>query len=191
METAKLSDNFYDEIKPRLHERIGQELRGAKHVLDLGCGDCELVQYLADTYGQQVTGIDISGESFPDVLEIAKAGKNVRCIHKDVANLEFLYGTVDAVIIMWALHEMKQPQTVLRQAYRALRPGGEILIVEFPRDSLAQRLWNENYYHREEIVKLLREAGFENIQSKLIERKQIMWFKATAIEMLAMNAKKQ
>ena len=190
MSAAKLPDNFYDKIKPHLHKRIGRELYSAQHVLDLGCGDCELARYLADTYDQQVTGVDTSDESFPSYKDITKNNKNIRCIRADAENLEPFYGTMDAVVTMWALHEMQRPQTVLRQAYRALRPGGEILIVEFPRDSLAQRLWNENYYYREEIVKLLREAGFENIQSKLIERKQIMWFKA-ASKILAMNAKKQ
>jgi ubiquinone/menaquinone biosynthesis C-methylase UbiE len=175
METAKLSENFYDKIKPRLHECIGRELRAAKRVLDLGCGDCELVRYLADTYGQQVTGIDISGESFPDHQKIAKAGKNVRCIRKDANNLKFLYGTVDAVIIMWALHEMKQPWTVLRQAYCVLRPGGKVLVVEFPRNSLAQKLWNENYYTSKELAGFLRKAGFKDIRAKRIEHKQILW----------------
>ncbi len=40
-----------------------------------------------------------------------------------------------------------------REAKRVLRLGGEVLIVDFPRCSLAQRLWNEDYYttrHREE-----------------------------------------
>jgi ubiquinone/menaquinone biosynthesis C-methylase UbiE len=175
METAKLSENFYDKIKPRLHERIGRELRRAKRVLDLGCGDCELARYLADTYGQQVTGIDISGESFPDYQEIAKAGRNVRCIHKDAANLEFIYGTLDAVVIMWALHEMKNPQVVLQEAHRVLRPGGEVLIIEFPRDSLAQKLWNENYYTSKELADSLCKAGFEDICARRIERKQILW----------------
>ena len=175
METSKLTENFYDKIKPQLHECIGRELRGAKHVLDLGCGDCELVRYLADTYGQQVTGIDISGEGFPDYQEIAKAGKNVICIRKDAANLEFLYGTVDAVIIMWALHEMKNPQAVLQEARRVLRPGGKVLVVEFPSNSLAQKLWNENYYTSEELVDSLRKAGFKDIRAKRIEHKQILW----------------
>ena len=175
METSKLTENFYDKIKPQLHECIGRELRGAKRVLDLGCGDCELVRYLADTYGQQVTGIDVSDESFPDYQEIAKAGRNVRCIRKDAANLEFLCGTVDAVIIMWALHEMKNSRAILQEAHRVLRPGGKILIVEFPRNSLAQKLWNENYYTIKELTGFLRKAGFEDIRAKRIEHKQILW----------------
>jgi demethylmenaquinone methyltransferase/2-methoxy-6-polyprenyl-1,4-benzoquinol methylase len=175
METTKSSENFYDRIKPRLHERIGLELRGAKRVLDLGCGDCELVRYLADTYGQQVTGIDISGESFPDYQEIAKAGKNVRCIRKDANNLEFIYETLNAVVIMWALHEMRNPQAVLKEAHRVLRPDGEVLVVEFPYNSLAQKLWNENYYTSKELADSLRKAGFRDVQAKRIECKQILW----------------
>jgi len=32
---VKLSDNFYDKIKPRLYQRVGKELRLAYRVLDL------------------------------------------------------------------------------------------------------------------------------------------------------------
>ena len=169
-----MSEIFYDEIKPRLHERIGRELQGDKHVLDLGCGNCELVRYLAETCGRQVIGIDISSEKFPRYKELAKAGTNMKCIRKDAVNLEFLYA-MDAVVIMWALHEMEQPLSVLQEAHRVLRPGGKVLIVEFPRNSLAQKLWNENYYTSRELAGYLRKAGFENIRAKQIERKQILW----------------
>jgi len=64
MDPAKLSENFYDKIKPRLYQRLGRELHSANHVLDIGCGNCELVGYLSETYGQKVTGIDISSVGF-------------------------------------------------------------------------------------------------------------------------------
>ncbi len=158
-----------------MHQRIGRELRSAQHIFDLGCGDCELVRYLADTYGQQVTGIDISGRSFPSYEDIAK--NNIKCIRKNAESLGFFRCSIDAVVIMWALHEMEHPQNVLRQAHRVLKRGGKILIVEFPRGSLAQRLWNENYYSGVELENLLCETGFENVQTELIERKQILWIK--------------
>jgi len=176
MVVAKLSDNFYDKIKPRLYQRIGRELRLACRVLDLGCGDCELVHYLADTYGQQVIGVDVSGESFPSYQDIAKKDKNIRCIRKDAAQLSFMRNeTVDAVVMSWALHEMKYPQAVLQEAHRVLRPGGKVLVVEFPHNSLAQKLWNENYYTSKELVDSLRKAGFKDIRAKRIEHKQILW----------------
>jgi len=176
MSPAKLTDNFYDEIKPRLHERIGQELRLAYRVLDLGCGACELAQYLSETYGQKVTGVDISSSSFPNSRNITKNTKRIRCIRKDAARLNFIRNeTIDAVIVSWALHEMKNSQAVLQEAHRVLRPGGKVLVVEFPRNSLAQKLWNENYYTNKELADSLRKAGFEDIRAKQIERKQILW----------------
>ena len=42
-----LGEDFYKRMKPRLHKRIGRELRLARHVLDFGCGSCDLVRYLA------------------------------------------------------------------------------------------------------------------------------------------------
>jgi len=176
MVVAKLPDNFYEKIKLRLYQRIGRELRLAYRVLDLGCGACELAQYLSETYGQKVTGVDISANSFPNNRNITKNTKHIRCIRKDGAQLSFILNkTIDAVVMSWALHEMKYPQAVLQEAHRVLRPGGKVLVVEFPRNSLAQKLWNENYYTNKELVDSLRKAGFEDIRAKRIEHKQILW----------------
>jgi len=176
MSPAKLSDNFYDKVKPRLYQRVGQELRLAYRVLDLGCGACELAQYLSETYGQKVTGVDISANSFPNNRNITKNTKRIRCIRKDATRLTFIRNeTIDAAIIFWALHEMKNSQAILQEAHRVLRPGGKVLVVEFPHNSLARKLWNENYYTSEELADSLRKAGFKDIRAKRIENKQILW----------------
>ena len=176
MTSAKLSDNFYDKIKPRLYQRLGRELRLAYRVLDLGCGACELAQYLSETYGQKVTGVDISTNSFPNNRNITRNTRRTRCIRKDAARLTFIRNEmIDAAIIFWALHEMKNPQAILQEAHRVLRPGGKVLVVEFPRDSLARKLWNEDYYTNKELTSSLRKAGFKDIQAKRIEHKQILW----------------
>jgi len=176
MSPAKLSDNFYDKIKPRLYQRAGKELRLAYRVLDLGCGACELAKYLSGTYGQKVTGVDISGDGFPNRRNVTKNTKHIRCIRKNAAQLTFIRDeTIDAAIIFWALHEMKNYQAILQEANRVLRPGGKILIVEFPRNSLAQKLWNEDYFTIKELTSSLHEAGFKDVRTKRIEYKQILW----------------
>jgi len=170
-----MPDNFYEQIKPRLHRRIGREVRVAHRVLDVGCGSCDLVRYLAGSYGQDVTGVDISDGSFPSRRHTAE-GSHYHCLKRDAAHLGFAKDeSADAVVAMWALHEMAKPGEILQEAHRVLRPGGEIFVVDFPRDSLAQRLWNEDYYQPSEVDALLREAGFEQVQVRLIEREQVMW----------------
>ena len=175
MNKAEQTTNFYDQIKPRLQKRIGREVRLAKRVLDLGCGSCDLVRHLAMTYGQDVTGVDISERSFPSRRRTAD-GSCFHCFKRAAATMDFATeGSVAAVVTMWALHEMENPRAVLRETYRVLRPGGDILVIEFPRDSLAQRLWNEDYYRPNEVKAMLRAAGFQNVQARLIERGQVMW----------------
>ena len=167
--------NFYDRIKPRLYRRIGHEVRLAGRVLDLGCGACELVQYLAQAYGQNVTGVDISSADFPKRRRSSKNAR-IRCVRRDATHLDFAANeSVDAVVVMWALHEMKHARKILREAKRVLRPGGEILIVEFPRDSLAQRLWGEDYYSPEELAAMLDNAEYQETTARLIERRRLIW----------------
>ena len=175
MSREALTDGFYDRIKPRLHRRIGRELRLASRVLDLGCGSCELVQYLADTYHQQVTGVDVSSESFPKRRH-SQGEVRFRCVRQTATKLKFAADeSVDAVILFWALHEMERPDAILAEAYRVLRPGGEMLIVEFPRDSLAKKFWNEGYFSIEQVKRMLSKNKFDEVRVQLIEQKQIMW----------------
>jgi len=56
-----------------------------------------------------------------------------------------------------------------------LRPGGKLLVVDFPKGSLAQRLWSEDYYRPDEVKCLLKEAGFSDIRVRLIEQGQVIW----------------
>ena len=80
--------------------------------------------------------------------------------------------------MMWALHEMKRPRVVLAETRRLLRPGGKLLVVDFPKNSLAQRLWNEKFFRPDEVECLLEKAGFSDIQVRLIERGQVIWARA-------------
>ena len=173
--TKQLSDNFYEQIKPRLHKRIGLELRLARRVLDIGCGSCDLVRYLAGAYRQEVTGVDISSGSFPSRRHTPD-GNRFHCLKRNATHLSFAAdGSADAVITMWALHEMESPQAILRETHRVLRPGGEIFIIDFPKGSLAQKLWNEDYYRPAEVKTLLQTVGFEKVQVRLVEQGQAMW----------------
>ena len=175
MDMASLPDDYYEKMKPRLHRRIGRELRLAGRVLDIGCGSCDLVQCLAQTYHQEVTGVDVSSKSFPK-RSGSRTGGRVHCINKDAGHLDIAKDeTIDAVVTMWALHEMAHPFDILGECKRVLRPGGEMPIVDFPEDSLAQRLWNEDYLRPDRVAEMLGDTGFVRVRSRLTEGGQILW----------------
>ncbi len=171
-----IEEDFYDRIEPILHRKAGRELRIARRVLDIGCGACELVEYLASTYHQDVIGVDISAGNFPKKRH--RAGGRIRCIRKNAKKLNFIKNeAIDAIVMMWAFHEMDCPEAILRESLRVLRPGGKILIIDFPKNSLAQKLWNEDYYTLKGIEGKLKHAGFDEISARLTAKKQIIWAK--------------
>ena len=176
---ANLSDDFYEKIRPGLYRRIGEELREARRVLDLGCGGCELGRFLTETYGQEVIGVDVADGSFPDRHELKRCTRPLlKCVKADARRLAFLAaGAVDAVVMVWALHELEKARAVLVEAKRVLRPGGTLLIVDFPRGSLAQRLWNEDYYTPHQVSQLLAATGYVGISTRLVEHRQVLWAK--------------
>lgn len=100
----------------------------------------------------------------------------MRCIRKNARNLNFVSDEfVDAAVMMWSFHEMEYPERILEEVHRVLRPGGKILIVDFPRDSLARRLWGEDYYTPAGLKKKVVAAGFAEVKVRLSFRKQILW----------------
>jgi len=168
-----VSNTFYQTYKPCLQRRIARELRPARRVVDLGCGNCELAGLLCEVKGREVIGVDIHGSGFPG--DAVRPGRR-RCVKADARRLGFLAtGTVDAVVSVSALHELAAPRAALREAKRVLRPNGEILIVDFPRGSLAQRLWGERYYTTTEVGDMLRRAGFVRVESRRTARGQLTW----------------
>ena len=173
-------EDFYEKIKLRLYRRIGRELGMAHRVLDMGCGNCNLVAFLRKAYRQRVTGVDVSGGSLPRHDHPLNSRVAMRCIKGNAADLGFLRdGSVDAVVTTWALHEMDDRPRALAEAHRVLRPGGKMLIVDFPKGSLAQRLWDEDYLTVPEARTLLTEAGFVRVQARPIHQEQVIWAKGS------------
>ena len=173
---VEVTDDFYQKIEPGIHRRIAHELRPARRIVELGCGDCNLARFLAkQKKDREVIGIDISDAQFPE----CPAMERLQCIKADARALDFLEeGTADAVVSAYSLHELVAPMSCLRAARRLLRPGGELVVVDFPKGSLAQRLWNERYYTTGKVAGMLRRAGFERVRSSRIERRQLTWAKA-------------
>jgi ubiquinone/menaquinone biosynthesis C-methylase UbiE len=168
-----LSSTYYRGYKPHLHRRIAQELAPCRRIVDLGCGDCRLASLLSQRDHHEVFGVDISDGRFPNRPDPARRR---HCVKADARSLDFLSrGGVEAAVSVWALHEFAAPIAVLREVRRVLRPGGEIVIVDFARDSLAQRLWNENYYTTAQVGGMLKRAGFARVKARRIARKQLTW----------------
>lgn len=171
-----IPDNYYDRARPDVYRRIGAEMSMAHRVLDIGCGSCDLVAFMRRRYRQRVTGIDVSDGNMPRKDNPVESRAPMRCIKGNAANLDFLNdGSFDGVVTTWALHEMDDRANAIEEAFRLLRPGGKMLVVDFPKGSLAQRLWDEDYLTPKEVAELLSDAGFEKVKSRTIKKRQVIW----------------
>jgi cyclopropane fatty-acyl-phospholipid synthase-like methyltransferase len=79
--------NFYDSLENKIFRMILKEVKGKKNILDIGCGSCELVLFLAkELKDVKVVGVDLHNWGFPDIGEKRKQEKitnEVQCLKAD------------------------------------------------------------------------------------------------------------
>ena len=169
--------DLYERVEPRLQRRIGRELRLAGRVLQLGYASRDLAQYLERAHQQHVTVVDICPGISP--LEPRLSGRPWnRCDRVLASHLDFVASqSMDAVVIVWALREAPHARRILREAYCALRPGGEVLVVEPAGEAHKGRVGHGGSDRLDELQGALDLAGFEEISAELIEHGQIIWVK--------------
>ncbi|PIQ44424.1 MAG: hypothetical protein COW04_12985 [Deltaproteobacteria bacterium CG12_big_fil_rev_8_21_14_0_65_43_10] len=155
----------------KLCEIISKKLNDATNILDIGCGDGFLVSCLAKKLNRKIIGLDNSIEGFTkahnhcekfDVCNLIGCIKGNAHKMKMFGNDEF-----DAVILIYALHHMDNPEIVLREANRVLKPAGRVVMVEYV---VRKRRSKCHKFAKEEVDKMMRNAGFrESVIQKLEE----------------------
>jgi len=138
-------------------------------VADIGCGEGYLTLETA-RWARTVFGIDRSDQ----VLERAKAlaarrrVSNVHWKRGDLARLPLRDGSVDVSMLSQSLHHAVDPDEVLAEAVRVLRPGGRLLVLDLRAHDQAwvrtrfgdQRLG----FADADLERLLRGAGLRGVR---------------------------
>jgi len=107
----------------------------AQSVLDVGCGGGFATNFLA-RLDFQVSGIDFS-EPTLSVARRMDATKSVNYVQGDAYQLPFVDGQFDAVLAFDFLEHVSDPQKIVQEVARVLKPGGQFLFHTFNRSFLA------------------------------------------------------
>lgn len=101
-------------------------------LIDLGTGTGRMLELLKDHYRRAI-GIDASREMIAVArAKLASAGIGHAQVRLgDLADLDGSTGRADIIVIHQVLHYFDDPGRAIAQARRALKPGGEMLIVDF------------------------------------------------------------
>lgn len=160
-------------------------------VADLGAGEGTLSQLLAQR-AKHVIAVDIS----PKMVEF---GTNLAKEHQ-LPHLEFRLGdieevpiataTVDLAILSQALHHAEEPTRALSEAFRILRPGGQLLILDLAKHSFtkAHELYSDRWlgFSEGELAEWLEQTGFQNVETAIVDRES----KAPKFQTLVATAQK-
>jgi len=116
-------------------------LRVGQHALDVAGGTGDLALGMLRQVGKQgrVTLSDINEamlERGRDRLLDAGFVSNVECIVADAEQLPFDDNSFDCVTIGFGLRNVTDKDAALRSMYRVLKPGGQLLVLEFSTPTL-------------------------------------------------------
>jgi len=106
--------------------------RPVDRLVDLGTGTGRMLTLLADK-AKDAEGLDLSHH----MLTVARANLNraqarhVRVRQGHVADTPFESESADLVIVHQVLHYLEQPESVLTEAARILRPAGRLIVIDF------------------------------------------------------------
>lgn len=144
-------------------------------VADLGAGEGTLAQLLAQR-AEKVIAIDLS----PKMVEF---GQNL-AIQNGLTNLEYRIGDIenppiddaslDLAILSQALHHAEHPQRAIDAAFRILKPGGRLIVLDLLQHNFeeARELYADRWlgFSESDLAAMLEKSGFIRVETIVADR---------------------
>ncbi|WP_374547666.1 ArsR/SmtB family transcription factor [Rhodoblastus sp.] len=139
-----------------------------RRLLDIGCGAGRTLELLAP-YAESALGIDLSAAMLGVArARVEQAGlRHVNLRQGDIYALPVEPESADLAVLHQVLHYLDNPARALREAARALAPGGRLIVVDFAPHQ--NEMLREKHEHRRlgfaaaEVADYLRQAGLEPV----------------------------
>ena len=158
-------DKLRDEVYGRTfaHAAIRALLPCDWVVADLGCGTGALAADLAPWAGR-VIGVDQSAAMLKAAAKRTGKLANVELRQGELESLPISDGTCDAALLLLTLSYVPEPQRVVAEMARILKPAGRAVIVDVmrhDRDDFRLQMGHQNHgFEEAQLLDLLAGAGF-------------------------------
>jgi ubiquinone/menaquinone biosynthesis C-methylase UbiE/biotin operon repressor len=144
-------------------------------IADLGAGEATISLLLAQR-AKRVVAIDNSEKMVEYGRDLARRNKvkNLEYVRGDMEELPLENDEIDLALMHQTLHHTLHPQLALGEAFRVLRRGGRLVILDLLRHEYesARELYADVWlgFSQVEMLKMLREAGFANADVSIVDR---------------------
>ena len=165
----------------RSWEAIGHlalRLTPAIDIADLGAGE-GLVSQLLARQARQVWCIDNSPRMVEVGTELARKNGLANLAYKlgDIEQVPLADASVDLAILSQALHHARHPQKAVDEAWRILRPGGQLVVLDLNEHTFAKarELYADRWlgFKESALHGFLRKAGFAKVEVTAVAREEI------------------
>src|SRR5262245_6242045 len=146
-------------------------------IADLGSGEGLLSELLARR-AKKVIAVDNSEKIVAfGVRKAKKMGlKNLEFRLGDLQNPPIESKSVELVVLSQALHHAEEPARAINAAYRILRPGGQVMILDLLQHNFekAHELYGDRWlgFPESDLHRWLETAGFKKIEISVVAREQ-------------------
>ncbi len=121
------------------------DIQSGDSILDMGCGTGYNACLMADYLGNdgKITGLDIGAEMIAQFEKKCRAHPNISLIRKRIEDPLPFQGEFEKVFISFVFHGFpdSEREKIARNAFNALRPGGQFIIFDFNEFDLDSQPW--------------------------------------------------
>jgi ubiquinone/menaquinone biosynthesis C-methylase UbiE len=108
-------------------------------LLDIACGTGnQLIANRSVTLGAQLVGLD---GSLGMLWQARRKAADIAWVHGDSSELPFTSASFDFVSCQYAFHHFRDQATMLREAFRVLRPGGRLVIYNLSPQDMPESIY--------------------------------------------------
>ncbi|HEY4361022.1 MAG TPA: metalloregulator ArsR/SmtB family transcription factor [Bryobacteraceae bacterium] len=146
-------------------------------IADLGAGEGTFSQLLA-RHAKKVIAVDNSEKMVEYGAGLARKHgvTNLQYRKGDIEDVPIPDGYVDLAFFSQALHHAQHPDRAVAEAWRILKPGGRIVVLDLLRHSHeeAREMYADLWlgFSEVEVGKFLREAGFKKVETSVVHREE-------------------
>ena len=184
---ANLAQSYFDALAGKFgrHYIPGRSWKGLAETLiklmppmviaDLGAGEGTLSQLLAQR-AKKVIAVDNSEKMVAYGAQLAAEHdySNLEFRHGDIEDPPIEPGSVDMVLFSQALHHAQQPARAIASAFRILKRGGRLVILDLLKHGFDQArvLYADVWlgFSEVELIEMVEEAGFKGVETKVVHR---------------------